>query len=104
MGFYMGCATVSVKGKNILHPHEKTKFFILLGTAFLSLAAGTYRVVGALGRVGETAQQALKDAPMGRARPTEQLQDEPAVALGVLMILAGLTLAAIAWKMWREIG
>ena len=110
------------KGRNILHPHETAKILVLLGLSILALAGGITRILSMLTRsAGEALDTAMMEAaPAPAAAPrlpsepeAEALSEgikaaeaasgsEPALTLGIVLILTGIVLGFFAYRMWRR--
>ncbi|MEE8402803.1 MAG: winged helix-turn-helix domain-containing protein [Candidatus Hydrothermarchaeaceae archaeon] len=104
------------KGRNILHPHETAKILVLLGLSLLALTGGVTRILSLMmvrGAGAATMEQAALAARPLSEHETEALSkgleaaepiysSEPGLALGVALVLAGLVLGFLTYRMWRR--
>jgi DNA-binding transcriptional ArsR family regulator len=108
------------KGRSILHPHEMTKFLVLLGSSILAFLGGASQVLKSLWVPAEEAMMqkappstlSEEQLPVPRPVPPEGGEEvlreagaayakEPLI-LGVLLIVAALLLGYYAYRIWRK--
>lgn len=110
------------KGRNILHPHETAKILVLLGISLLAIAGGITNIWNLLMATAAAAPMASKTgvieaAPAYSAPPDYEMAApseapravehalptaEPSLLIGAVLILAGIFIGFLAYKMWSR--